>query len=112
MEIKKHRYLINLCLWNGFCKNFNKMLCSFEKKAYLCNINLRVIHNKDYSVVNIKESQNYFLIVEVLFLCISVKLRRCYLRIVVYFELMSRKLPFFYHSLGVFAKFYYLCKNA
>jgi hypothetical protein len=28
---------------------------------------LRVIHNKDYSVVNIKESQNYSLIVEVLF---------------------------------------------
>ena len=39
---------------------------------YLCTINLRVIHNKDYSVVNIKESQNYFLIVAVLFLLISV----------------------------------------
>lgn len=28
---------------------------------------MRVIHNKDYSVVNTKESQNYFLIVAVLF---------------------------------------------
>ena len=28
---------------------------------------MKGIHNKDYSVVNIKESQNYFLIVAVLF---------------------------------------------
>ena len=42
-------------------------LCIIEENDYLCSINLRVIHNKDYSVVNIKESQNYFLIVAVLF---------------------------------------------
>lgn len=49
-------------------------LCTFGENAYLCAINLRVIHNKGYSVVNIKESQNYFLIVAVLFLLISASL--------------------------------------
>jgi len=46
---------------------FYFFLVSKKNNHYLCITNLKGIHNKDYSVVNIKESQNYFLIVAVLF---------------------------------------------
>lgn len=48
---------------------FEEFILSVKKEinTFAALIN-RGIHNKDYSVVNIKESQNYFLIVEVLFL--------------------------------------------
>jgi hypothetical protein len=47
---------------------FEEFILSVKKEinTFAALIN-RGIHNKDYSVVNIKESQNYFLIVEVLF---------------------------------------------
>lgn len=49
-----------------------------ELFSYFCSTNLKGIHNKDFSVVNIKESQNYFLIVAVLFLY-NIKHKKSYM---------------------------------